>query len=76
VFINEVVSGADSVSSLAEFNSTCSETAAAVDTTSAGARFVASLLETVTATDTPSRRLLWEVIDDDQTPSWTLIDTI
>jgi len=45
----------------------------ATDSFAAAASVIAQIQENITATDAILGRLLWELIDDDQTPNWTSI---
>jgi hypothetical protein len=69
--ISEAASVADTTSSLPNYACSVPESVTATDNLTNAASVIAQIQENITATDTILRRLLWEVIDDDQTPSWT-----
>jgi hypothetical protein len=48
-----------------------SESVTATDTVTTAATVLASVQESVTAADAFVRRLLWEPINDDQSPGWS-----
>jgi hypothetical protein len=69
--ISEAASVADTTSSLPNYACSVPESVTATDSVTTAASVIAQIQENITATDTILRRLLWELIDDDQTPSWT-----
>jgi hypothetical protein len=73
--VNETCSAEDAVSSLGEFVASVEETANASDTFTGAGNFIVSVNETARASDTFVRRFLWELIDDNQSVSWQLINT-
>jgi len=73
--VNEAGVAEDVVTSLGEFFASVENSAAASDTVNAAANFVATVTDTARASDTFVRRVLWELIDDNQSVSWQLINT-
>jgi hypothetical protein len=73
--VNETCIAEDAVSSLGEFVASVEETANASDTFTGAGNFIVSVNETARASDTFVRRFLWELIDDNQSVSWQLINT-
>jgi hypothetical protein len=71
--VDEAASAADTTSSKHTAICLVSESVTATDTVTTAATVLASVQESVTAADAFVRRLLWEPIDDDQSPGWTSI---
>lgn len=73
--VAETGTSTDSVSSKQVFVSTVAEAGTATDAVSSNQVFVAAVTEAATATDTFVGGFLWNLIDDTQTPNWTLVST-
>ena len=71
--VTETSTATDSDVGFITFPVSISETATVTDTDSVLVVFLAFVIETATATDTLAQRLLWELIDDTQTPNWVVI---
>jgi len=73
--IAETGASTDSISSKQVFASVIAEVGTATDAVSSNQGFVAAVTEAVTATDAFVGGFLWNLIDDTQTPNWTLVST-
>ena len=60
---------------MAEFHSSIQELINASESTRTAASFIASITEFAQGLDSPTRRLLWEVINDFETVDWNTINT-
>jgi hypothetical protein len=64
----------DAIACKQNFGVSIAESASAVDAATAAAIFYSTILENATAADQFIVRLLWEVINDNQTPNWQNIN--
>jgi hypothetical protein len=65
---------AESQSAPVSFVTSRTETAAIADVLQAATSYNVSTSDTMAVTSTETSRLLWELIDDSQTPNWQNID--
>ena len=73
--VSETGTSTDSISSKQVFASTVTETGTATDAVSSNQGFAVAVTEAATATDVIVGGFLWNLIDDTQTPNWTLVST-
>ena len=60
---------------MAEFHSSIQELINASESTRTAASFIASITEFAQGLDSPTRRLLWEIINDFEVTDWNTINT-
>jgi len=66
----------DTPSNIGQFFLNISETSVITDTPSNIGQFFLNVNESISITDSAFARYLWELVDDSQTTTWTLINTV